>query len=104
LIDDNNTSFYLSAWLGGYKSQQDQSTVSIEFQNSTSHVIGNKITIGPVSPSDRNGKTGFLFRDTIGVIPVSSRWVVIAVQMKKTKGDDNDGYADNIHFEIRCNG
>ena len=103
LIDNESASFYFSAWLGGFKRQGDQSTVTIEFQNCTSQQIGNKTTIGPVLPNERNGKTGLFPRETEGAIPASSRWMVIKVEMVKKEWGNNDGAVDNIYFEIICN-
>lgn len=95
-IDSNHTSYSFSAWLGGYASQNDRSTVSLTFLNNTQQMIGIQITIGPVLASNRGSVTKFLYRNQSGLVPVNTRYLKVQLTTDRSFGTYNDGYADNI--------
>ena len=95
-IDSNHTSYSFSAWLGGYASQNDRSTVSLTFLNNTQQMIGIQITIGPVVASDRGSVTKFLYRSQSGLVPVNTRYLDVQLIAYRSYGTSNDGYVDNI--------
>ena len=96
VINSGNVSFNLSAWLGGYSSQNDCAQVSVCFLNQFYQPIGNQTVIGPVLAADRTGTTSLLPRQAGGPVPIGSRYVTIIVTMVRFNPTDNDGAADNL--------
>jgi hypothetical protein len=90
-------SFNLSAYLGGYYTQDDNSVFSVLFLNSGDSQIGSAV-IGPVTESDRGGVTALLLRDTAGIVPVGTRELEFELVATRYQGANNDGYADNLSF------
>lgn len=96
LIDSQTVKFNLSAWFGGYDTQDDSAAISVTFYNQTNQMVGNVTKIGPVSGAARNGSTGFLFQQATGFVPVGARSVMIMIVIVRFIGGINDGYVDNI--------
>lgn len=97
--------FTLSAWLGGFASQNDNASVSISFLD----ISGNEIesaSLDPIYAADRQGQTGLRFAstgwtaaDNIHINPASA---LITVTLTRTDGSYNDGYADNLFFSLNA--
>jgi hypothetical protein len=102
-IDLGTVGFDLSAYLGGYDGQNDNAVLTISFLDAVSAVLGGA-TLGPVSNLDRGFATGLLFRSTSGFVPVGARSVNVNLQMTRTAGAYNDGYADNLSLVLRGGG
>lgn len=96
-IDAHLVSFNLSAFLGGYASQDDNSVFSVLFLNAGNSQIG-IASLGPVTRSDRSNLTGLQARDTTGFIPVGTRSIEFQLVATRLQGSNNDGYADNLSF------
>lgn len=94
-IDAGSVTFELSAWLGGYKTQQDDARVHIEFLDGDGNALTSS-TIGPVTPADRRGKTGLHLRASQGEVPVGARVARVAIRADRVEGTSNDGYTDNV--------
>jgi hypothetical protein len=101
-IDAGHISFGLSAYLGGFSSQDDNDTFSVLFLNAGHGQIGSAV-IGPVLAADRANATGLLLRDTIGVVPVGTRSLEFVLLATRTAGSANDGYADDLSFIASSN-
>lgn len=95
---DTGVSYTLSGFLGGFDIQEDAATLTVSFRNGSELPIGSA-SIGPVGPLDRSG-TGLEFRTTSGLVPVGTRSVVVTLDMARVDGDYNDGYADNLSFQL----
>lgn len=93
-IDADDVDFDLSAYLGGYNSQEDNSVFTSRFLNEFGSEIS-QVSIGPVTAADRSGQTGLLFRQALGDVPVGTRAIEFVL-----RSTDNDGYADNLAFSI----
>ena len=102
-VDAGTVTFSLSALLGGYSSQGDNATVSISFLSSGNFNLGGA-AIGPVTPVDRNDQTGLLNRETSGIIPIGTRSISLMLQLTRTNGSANDGYADNLSLVLNGGG
>ncbi|MFI6101571.1 hypothetical protein ACIA8G_39005 [Lentzea sp. NPDC051213] len=92
--------FAVSAWLGGYASQQDGARLSVEFLDAAGTPRG-LVVLGPVTAAERNNRTGLLERSARGTVPPGSHTAVVILQMTRSGGGtSNDGYADNISFTV----
>ena len=94
-------SYSLSGWLGGWSDQGDNALFYVQFLDSSDSEIGNA-ALGPVTPQDRNGQTGLLFRETDGFVPTGTRKLSFWLSMERLVAGDNDGYADNLSFVVRA--
>jgi hypothetical protein len=99
-IDLGGVGFDLSAYLGGFASQNDNAVLTISFLDAVSAVLGGA-ALGPVTAADRGSQTGLLFRSTSGFVPIGARSVNVNLQMTRTEGSYNDGYADNLSLILR---
>jgi hypothetical protein len=57
-------------------------------------------TLGPVTNADRSNQTALLYRKINGLVPAYSRTVVVTLQMTRSGGVYNDGYADNLFLGL----
>ena len=98
-INTGASRYDLSAWLGGYDSQNDNAKLTATFYGAGGAVLSSA-SVGPVSNGDRNNQTGQLLRDTQGYIPVGTLNVGITLDLTRNAGSYNDGYADNLSFAV----
>ncbi len=98
-INTGASRYDLSAWLGGYASQNDNAKVYAAFFGSGGTGL-TRVSIGPVYSSERGDQTGLLLRDKQGYIPVGALSVSITLNLTRTDGSYNDGYADNLSFAV----
>lgn len=92
-------SFNLSGWLGGFESQNDHALLSATWFDSSSTAL-NSVTLNTVTAGQRENGTGMLFRSLDGFLPTNTTSVLITLEMIRTDGIYNDGYADNLSFSI----
>ena len=100
LIDAQQVKFSLSAWLGGYSTQDDNTQVSIVFMDQANQVLASGITIGPVMMIDRSSQTALLYRQTNGSVPANARQVTVIVTMTRISGTVCNSDADNIALKL----
>ena len=100
LIDAQQVKFNLSAWLGGYSTQDDNTEVSIVFMDQANQVLVGGVTIGPVLAIDRSSQTKLLYRQTNGSVPANARQVTVIVAMTRTLGPACNSDADNIALNL----
>ncbi len=100
-IDLGHAGFDLSAYLGGFASQNDHAVLQISFLDVAQGALGNA-SIGPVGNVDRGNITGLLLRETTGHVPVGTRFIDVALTMTRTAGSYNDGYADNLSLVLQA--
>jgi hypothetical protein len=98
-VGSGKVHYALSGWLGGFSSQSDNATLFVTFENSKGKAVGTT-QIGPVTESQRHGVSEMLQRKANGVVPGSTRGVLVKLVMKRTDGSDNDGLADNLSLEF----
>jgi len=101
LTSTQATFFTLSGWLGGWKEQGDNASLSVAFYGDTNQSqMLSQALIGPVTPADRNNQTGLLYREQTGWMPAGTRSVGFWLSMERQVSNDNDGYADNLSFVL----
>jgi hypothetical protein len=98
-IDMGNQTFTLSGYLGGWSSQGDDATLTINFKNAANLSLGTA-TIGPVTNAERGYQNALLYRTINGLVPALSRRVDVTLQMTRYEGYYNDGYADNLFLGL----
>ncbi len=98
VIDGGIVNFKLSAWLGGYSSQNDTATVIAHFLNVADNEISSA-QLAVVAATDRGNVTKLLFREQLGDLPALTRTIQIELTAMRATGE-NDGYADNISFVL----
>jgi hypothetical protein len=94
-IDRGGVTYTLSAWLGGWETQDDNAIFTISFVDKDGRLRGTA-SIGPVLAADRQRQTGLLLRTTSGPLPAFTRSIQATLVMTRTAGDYNDGYADSL--------
>ena len=106
VIEAGNVRFTLSAWLGGFQSQDDNAGVEIDFRDADGNVLGFASIGGDcaiassVCAVDRGGETGFRERTTDGPVPVGTRSIFVLLLMERVSGTSNDGYADELSLVL----
>ena len=96
LIDNHRIGFNFSAWIGGYRTQDDNAAASLTFLDQGSQKVGNTVTLGPVMAMDRQNITSLIFQQTNGLVPAGARSFLAIITMTCLQPIDNDGCIDNI--------
>lgn len=100
-IDRKTVKYRLSAWLGGWESQNDHAQLSVTFLNRTKHRISPPSEIASVFARDRDFITSMVFRQVNGTVPVHTRYATILVELTHDRNMVwNDASVDNISFEL----
>jgi hypothetical protein len=90
----------LSGYLGGFEAQEDNARVQVDFLDHDGGAVGNPIVIGPVTASDRGGKTNLLHRLAGGTVPTRATAARVTIILTNVSGGATDGYADNLSFSL----
>jgi hypothetical protein len=99
-IDAGSVKATLSALLGGWETQEDAARVRAVFLDSSGVTTLGSFTIGPVTASDRGGKTMMLARSATSVIPAKTRTIRVVITAQRASGIFNDGYVDNVALSL----
>ena len=99
VIDTGKQTYTLSGYLGGWRYQADNATLTINFKNAANTSLG-IATIGPVTNVERGNQTALFYRTINGLVPAQSRKVYVTLQMTRYEGEYNDGYADNLFLGL----
>jgi hypothetical protein len=91
--------YSLQGWLGGWLEQSDNAQLTVQFLDTQSAIVGTAV-LGPAMPQDRGNETGLFFFSTAGQVPVGTSAIQFVLEMARTSGGDNDGYADNLSFTL----
>jgi len=98
-IDAGGVQAKLSAYLGGYASQRDAAMVDAVFLSATDAQLGS-VRVGPVGPTDRQGKTTLVLRSAAASVPKGTTKIKVVMTSTRADGTYNDGYFDNISLEL----
>lgn len=98
-IDLGGVTFNLAGFLGGFASQGDNAILTASFRTASNAVLASS-AIGPVTTANRGSATGLLFRSSTGAVPTGTRTITLTLQMTRTDGAYNDGYADNLSLVL----
>jgi hypothetical protein len=99
-VDAGRVTFRVSAFLGGFAGENDSATLRITFLDGNGQPLGDVTTLGPVSDAERGGITGFLPRVTEDLVPAGARQILLHLEMVRTDGVYDDGYADDIELHL----
>jgi uncharacterized protein (TIGR03437 family) len=102
-IDAGTQKYTLSAWLGGWSTQNDNALLRATFRNASGASVGTA-QVGPVLAADRGGITQLLLRSTTGTVPAGTRTVEVVLAFERREGNADDGYADNLSFSLESSG
>lgn len=99
-IDSGGVRFYLSGDFGGFLAQNDAAKLSVTFLDGAQVAIGGATTIGNFNAAYRGNQTGLFGTVATGAVPVGARYAQVTLDMTRTDGDYNDGYADNLRLVL----
>ena len=101
LADSGKVHFDLSAWLGGWRDQDDHVLVTLSFFDERKEEITESIALLSVYADDRNYTTSLIYRESRGILPIGTRSLQVqAVIERFGAGSSNDGYVDNISLML----
>ncbi|MCW2994357.1 MAG: hypothetical protein JWQ18_1852, partial [Conexibacter sp.] len=100
-IDAGRVRAVLSGALGGIAGQDDNATLSVQFDNYVQQQFGG-LTIGPVSNADRANTTNLLPRTASEIVPAGTRRALVGLSLTRVSGSYDDGYADNLALVLRA--
>ena len=83
----------LSAYLGGYLTQEDNARVDVTLRNADGGTVGS-IPLAPVTAAERANRTTLVRRAATILVPTTARSPQVVLTATRTGGDANDGYAD----------
>ncbi len=93
-----NLTYSLTAYIGGYLSQNDCMEVLVEFFDASGNLLLSE-GIGPVYAADRNYTTGIHLHGVVGQVPEDSAWARVTLNAYLEYGY-NDAYADDVSLII----
>ncbi len=102
-IDAGHVRASLSAYLGGFATDGDAASVTVTFKSEAlgdGKELGSPLTVGPVTPGERENKTTLLKREASVTVPTGARSAQIEIRATRTNPEYNDGYADNISLAL----
>ena len=102
-IDGGRVSAALSAYIGGFATQDDNVRVTTTFLAGNGATLGT-LEIGPVTAADRGDQTTLLPRNTSGAVPACTRSIKLVITATRLEGTYNDGYADNVSLSLAGSG
>lgn len=103
---DTGQKFALSATLGGYSNQDDNTVLSAAWKDSSGSAVtdgnGHPIvtTLGPVLAADRGDISSQVQRSVYGTVPASATQVVITLTFTMAGAGNNDASADNLSLVV----
>ncbi|WJV44357.1 phosphoesterase [Streptomyces flavofungini] len=99
-VDAGKVRYTVTAWLGGYATQEDGARLSVEFRDAKGTPVALSV-LGPVGAADRGGRTGLLERTAEAAVPPTARSArVLLVFTRSGGGTSNDGYADALSLTL----
>ncbi|QGV78620.1 phosphoesterase [Streptomyces ficellus] len=99
-VDAGRVRYAVTAWLGGYASQDDGARLSVEFRDGRGTPVALSV-LGPVTAAERKGRTGLLERTAGSLVPPGARSARLLLVLTRTGGGtSNDGYADGITLTL----
>ncbi len=98
-IDAGSVGYRLAGYLGGFESQADNAVLKAVFIGEGDAKLG-EIAIGPVTPAQRQNKTGLMSGTAMGIVPKGTRKVRVTITMTRSSGSYNDGSADNLELVL----
>jgi hypothetical protein len=98
-INGGKLNVTLSGLLGGFASQPDAVTV-VAAATDAAGSTGTALSIGPVTPADRDNQTTLLPKTACVALPAGVTQAVVSVDIHRSEGSYNDGYLDNLSLVL----
>lgn len=99
-VDAGEIYFRVSGLLGGWEDQTDEAEVVVEFLDGEGDVV-DTVSIGPVTPAERDNDTDFRYREEWGRVPESARTARVQLVSRYFEGANNvDGRADELSLTL----
>jgi hypothetical protein len=102
-IDAGTIAYDMSAWLGGYATQDDSATLVATFLGTGGATLATS-QLGPVLAADRGNVTGFVQRASSGTVAAGTRSIRVVLSASRSAGTSDDGYADVLSLALRGTG
>jgi hypothetical protein len=91
----------LAGWLGGSGTRTDEAFVELDFKNGQGSLVGSSLTLGPVTETDRGGKTELLERLDAETVPKGARSAFVQLSFSRQVGQSyNDAFMDDIRLKL----
>ncbi len=100
-IDKARTTFDLFGFFGGAGWTEDYALLRARFLDAQDRPTLPPVEIGKVKAGDRAGRTGFLPKQIGGVLPMHTRYILLELEMVKSRSLGNSAYADNLSLVLR---
>ena len=101
VIDAGGVEYNLSGDFGGFATDDDSAQLLVSFLGGSQLPIGGSINIGDYGAAFRNNNTDLFSASAKGSLPIGTRTIQVSVNMTRTNGTYNDGYADNLSLVLR---
>jgi hypothetical protein len=112
---DSGLRYNLGAWFSTYRQQNDNATITAQFLDASSGILGTSSPIGGLAfvqalgrgPNQSGGPAGDLpdaadwgQASTTGTLPVGTRSVVLNIDHTRLAGNAADSYTDVVNFNL----
>lgn len=98
-ISSGSVDVSLSAYFGGFASQNDYSSLTLKFKDASDTELQSITLVGPTA-ADRGNQTEFLSISYLGEVPLSATSATLLLDATRTDGTYNDGYADSLSLVL----
>ena len=98
-IDAGAVTFAFSGWVGGYASQGDFATVSVDFAGAGGAKLGRTV-LPSATAASRRSVTGLVHESASGTVPKGARSAIVTIVLTRVDGEYDDGSADDISLVL----
>ncbi|MCT2591446.1 phosphoesterase [Streptomyces sp. N2-109] len=102
-VDAGGVRYTVTAWLGGYATQEDGARLSVEFRDARGTPLALSV-LGPVTAGERDGRTALVESTDSATVPPGARGARLLLVFTRSGGSSNDGYADAISLTLGVKG
>ena len=99
VIDTGRATATISAWLGGWSTQEDAMTAQAIFRNAAGKATKG-LKIGPVTAAQRGGVSKLLRRSARTQVTPGTRSIAVELVSTRSAGFFNDGAADDVSLVL----
>ncbi len=97
-VDAGEVKFTVEAFLGGRAAESDVARLTLTFFDPVT-TASSEVGLGPVSVTEREGRTGLWLRSATGYVPPSTRRIWVTLEFF---GAGGDGYADELSLRLEA--
>lgn len=98
-IDAGQVGATLTAFIGGYTSDEDLATVTARFLDAAGAALGS-VRVGPVTVADRKRLTVLLKRTAQANLPASTRSIAVVITVTANGNGAHHAFIDNISLTL----